>query len=297
MKYTGKGQHCARPFGKSSVPHVPGTLIFIHIPKNAGRTFESILDRQYREGTIYTLYGYGSAIADAVNQLECMPEDEKNKIRLIKGHCQFGLHTHLAQSTSYLTFLRDPLERAVSLYHYIQRDRHHPHHAIIRNRNMSLGEYVASGLSREIDNGQVRLLSGKEQECPFGQCSGELLELAKMNIRDNFPVVGLVERFDESLVLMGLRFGWKTLWYQKKNVRGRRLLRSGLDQSTLGLIDKYSELDRQLYDFAFRRLDSMIIECRLEHGKRLASLRRENRLRAPFALLTKAIFYAKKLGL
>ena len=275
---------------------LPDTLIFLHIPKNAGRTFESVLERQYAADAVYTIYGYGNAISHAVTQLQNMPEDDRRKIRLIKGHYQFGLHELLPQRSSYLTFLRNPVDRAVSLYQYILRDRNHPHNPIIQAKNMSLGDYVASGLSREVDNGQVRILSGKEQEYAFGECSVELLQLAKMNIEDNFSVVGLVERFDASLVLMGLRFGWKNLWYRSRNVSARRPAHSALDRSTLQMIDRYNALDRELYDFAACRLDNMIAGNREEHGKRLAGLRRENMLHAPFAFLTKALFYAKKLG-
>lgn len=275
----------------------PYTLIFLHIPKNAGRTFESILERQYLEDCRYDVYGYGNSITDAVEQLKKMPEEDKRKIKLIKGHYQFGLHEFLPQKSSYLTFLRDPVDRAVSHYHYVLRDHMHPLNKVVKAKNMSLSEYVASGWSREIDNGQTRILSGKEHEYAFGQCPGELLKLAKANLCNHFVAAGLVERFDESLALMGLKFGWKKLYYQKKNINVQRPIKSEYDRNTLRIIEKYNELDMELYEHASRELDRMIAECEPEHGLRLIKLRRENSLYAPFTLLAKIKLYAKKIRL
>jgi hypothetical protein len=273
----------------------PATLIFLHIPKNAGRTFEAILERQYPVEAIYDIYGYGRAITDGVERLRTMPEEEKRRIRLIKGHYQYGLDEFLPQKVAYLTFLRDPVARVISHYHYVSRDLNHPLNRVVRDKNMSLADYVASGLSLELNNGQVRLLSGREHESAFGHCPAELLELAMEHMENNFSVVGLVERFDESLVLMGLKLGWQSLWYHKRNVRSPSQANLDPDSAALAVIKKYNELDLELYAAASRKLDRMIAECGPAHTRRLARLRRENIVHAPVALLARAMRYARKL--
>jgi hypothetical protein len=160
---------------------------------------------------------------------------------------------------------------------------------------MSLADYVASGLSLELNNGQVRLLSGREHESAFGHCPAELLELAMEHMENNFSVVGLVERFDESLVLMGLKLGWQSLWYHKRNVRSPSQANLDPDSAALAVIKKYNELDLELYAAASRKLDRMIAECGPAHTRRLARLRRENIVHAPVALLARAMRYARKL--
>ena len=50
-----------------------------------------------------------------------------------------------------------------------------------------------------------------------------MLETAKRNLEAHFAWVGITERFDESLVLLGRTFGWRDVRYVSANVsrRGR----------------------------------------------------------------------------
>ena len=78
---------------------------------------------------------------------------------------------------------------------------------------MGLKEYVEQGLSVELNNGQTRLLSGKEHGYEFGNTPEELLTLSIENIENHFSLVGLVERFDESLLLMKKILGYEDIRY------------------------------------------------------------------------------------
>ena len=71
---------------------MPDTLINIHIPKNAERIFEFILKRQYADNEIYDIYDFSNVIPSAVDRLNKLSAEDKRKIKLIKGHYQFGLH-------------------------------------------------------------------------------------------------------------------------------------------------------------------------------------------------------------
>ena len=46
----------------------------------------------------------------------------------------------------------------------------------------------------------------------------ELLEIAKKNLKKHFIIVGLVECFDESIILLRKQLGMKSLNYLRKNV-------------------------------------------------------------------------------
>ena len=274
---------------------IPDTLIFLHIPKNAGRTFESVLERQYAAKSIFDLYGYGQTIENAVSVLTGLPAAEKERIRLIKGHYQFGLHTLLPQSATYIAFLRDPVDRVVSHYHYVSRDVNHPLHHLVTTKKMSLYDYVSSGVSLELNNGQTRMISGNEHRDSYGQCSGALLDQAKSNIDHHFSVVGLVERFDESLALMSCLFGWKKVYYAKTNVAARRQLVADIDAETIRLIKKYNDLDRELYRFAAEKFDRMIAACDETFLQVLNRLKWDNMLYRPIASLKRTGDVARKL--
>jgi len=123
---------------------------------------------------------------------------------------------------------------------------------------MSLADYVSSKLNPQLDNGQVRLLSGIAEDIPFGGCSSAMLHRAKENLRKHFTVIGLTERFDDSLHLMKECFGWKNISYQKANVTPDRPARTQIDAETLQLIESCNVFDRELYRFAQAALDAQL---------------------------------------
>jgi hypothetical protein len=112
---------------------------------------------------------------------------------------------------------------------------------------------VLSGLSVELENGQTRLLAGlgDGDSATGSDTSGsELLDRAKGNLTGHFAVVGLVERFDETLILLRRRFGFRNVFYTKQNARGAGPRRDKLDQDTLAHILERNALDVALYQFA-----------------------------------------------
>ena len=162
----------------------------------------------------------------------------------------FGWHELLPQPCTYITILRDPVDLVISHYYYVLRqDGHHLRDEIVA-RNMSLGDYVSSGISLTVNDGQTRLLSGVNEDLGFGECTSETLETAKNNISTHFAVVGLTEEFDRTLMLLKREFGWGMPFYVKQNVTRNRPSRDDVSFEDLRLVEKYNELDVELYEYA-----------------------------------------------
>ncbi|NEO03330.1 MAG: sulfotransferase family protein, partial [Moorea sp. SIO3I7] len=92
------------------------SLIFLHIPKTAGTTLHYIINRQYKSEYIFEVN-----CRESRNELIRMSEVQKSKIKVIRGHMEFGWHEFIAQPCTYITMLRDPVERVISFYFYILR--------------------------------------------------------------------------------------------------------------------------------------------------------------------------------
>jgi hypothetical protein len=120
---------------------------------------------------------------------------------------------------------------------------------------MTLEAYVGSDFCRELHNGQAKLLAGDENNP-----APNLLQLARRNLREHFVVVGLTERFDESLILMKRRLGWNWIWYTPRNVASSRPTRSEIPSSTIRLIERTNEKDVELYAFAKDLFEEQIRE-------------------------------------
>jgi Galactose-3-O-sulfotransferase len=234
-----------------TVRHRP-PVIFLHNPKAGGTTFRAILSRQYNARAVYTVGGRRHTTED----LKRIRSLDADKVRVIQGHIPFGVHELLRRDSTYVTLLRRPVERVISLYQFILTGR------LRRMRDegpldlSSLAAFVERSALREVDNGQTRRLSGLDPE--FGRCPDGMLERAKENLRERFSVVGLTERFDESVVLARRLFGWKSVLYLKTQVT-----RSGPREEVLGsvarrAVERYNELDLELYRYAEGLLEEAI---------------------------------------
>ncbi len=246
-------------------------LIFLHIPKAAGTTLHSILESHYPAQHTHSIY---DPEVEA-REFAAWPLERRAQIRLLKGHLAFGLHELLTGETTYITVLRDPVERIASHYYYARRHPTHYLYKEITERQMSLQDYATAGLSDELDNGQVRLLAGlvNDEKVPVGACGPELLSQAKHNIERHFSVTGLAERFDESLALMAIQLGWNwTPSYQKLNVTPEK---GGIDAPTREAIERANPLDCELYAWARSRFETLLEEHRSEVASRVRKIRGE----------------------
>lgn len=236
-------------------------VIFIHIPKAAGTTFYKVLDRQYKPRQILYIE-HGLAKQGSIDAFRQLADDRKSYLRCIRGHMPFGLHKWLSQPVTYITILRNPVERVISYYHYVRSTPNHRFYSEVIQKNMSLEDFVRKIMDINENNLQVRWISGcvdfDSVMPPYDDLPSNALDLAKENIESCFTVCGLTERFNESLLLMQKILGWKCVVYMRRNVGKRRRPKRELPSSTIRLIEKNEEQDLALYEFANRRLSEML---------------------------------------
>lgn len=120
-----------------------------------------VIDLQYPEWSIFRIR-VEKGVRESIEEFKSLPDEEKRRIRCLRGHMWFGLHKYLPQLASYITILRDPIDRVISHYHFVKRAPTHRLHEEVISRKLKLGEYVSCGISPELSNGQVRLISGIE---------------------------------------------------------------------------------------------------------------------------------------
>ena len=155
----------------------------------------------------------------------------------------FGLHEILPQPATYITVLRRAVERVLSAYYFMNNYVLHPAYWKFRREGWTLEDFVRRS-PRE--NVQTKMIAGADYDAP---CTEKILAKAKENLQ-YFSVIGLTERFEESLALMKLRFGWKLESYSSFNVTRTRPKKRDLSQSALDLIAERNRFDIELYDCA-----------------------------------------------
>jgi hypothetical protein len=244
------------------------TLFVVHIPKAAGTTLRTIVERQVPSQNLYKIAA--DIQGDQIRFRE-LSEKKRRAYRVVFGHFCYGLHTALPkdQKYTYITLLRDPVERAISEWAYI-RTGTLAHYLGKAARQMELEEFVSSGVTSTLDNGMVRQLCGQDSfkmtdgkqipgddmVLPFGSIDMGHLARAKANIKRDFALVGTSERFKESLALMQKLFAWRIPHYTNQNVSSWKP--KNLKSSTVAKIVEHNELDYELYRWALWRLGQMI---------------------------------------
>ncbi len=223
------------------------TLIFLHIPKTGGRSLQSILLRKYSRHEVLL-----NAHEESIDW-RSWPDERKRGIRYMQGHFIFGAHQDLPQECSYVTMLREPIDRVISLFYYLKRNTRHPLNRVIVERKMDLETFITSGISDEVNNNQTRLVSGASD-----MREDEMLDIAKEHIDNRFAIAGVMEHFDETLVLLKKQIGLRNIFY---GIRNQTINRPAKDQEpahTLQLINEHNRADIELYAYAKSRLDKMI---------------------------------------
>ncbi len=236
-------------------------VIFIHIPKAAGTTFYQVLDHQYKAQHILYIKE-GMSKQRSIDSFKQLPKKKKARLRCIRGHMPLGLHQWLPKPATYITILRNPVKRVMSQYYYIRRTPVHHLHSKLIEKNVSLETYVRMMSDMNTTNLQTRWVAGcvdfDSVMPPYEDLPANALDLAKENIENSFSVCGLIERFDESLLLMQKILGWKNIYYMRRNVGKRRASEEQSPAATLRLIEEYEEKDLELFEYAAKRLTEML---------------------------------------
>lgn len=254
-------------------------IVHLHIPKNAGTTLSrmlklrallhpptNVLHRdavlgQYRKPTEGRLAAIGG-----------MSAADRRRVRFYEEHCGYGVHEHLPRECRYLTVLRDPIDRTLSVYDFLRQEGRIP-------ADQTLGEFLDRPTIRRvwwIDNAHVRYLAGEHGDiidAPVGGCPRALLETARSRLVGQIEWFGLTERFDESLLLLCERMGWSATATIRSNVtKARTSRRDTVAPELVARIEGMNELDLELDAFA-RRLFQERLDAIPNAAERLDHLR------------------------
>ncbi|TPE68330.1 hypothetical protein AMD02_014015 [Halalkalibacterium halodurans] len=189
-----------------------------------------MLRKQYESEKIYD----HGLLKGTKRSFQEIAEEEKRKLKAVCGHHSYGIHQLFPQPSKYITMLREPVDRVISSYYFLRDFKGYEY-----VKEMTLEQFVQT--HPEAQNLQTFLLSGLPPE--------KSLKKAKENLK-NCKVVGLTERFDESVFLIKQELQWTNLGYKRLNVTQKRLIKQELPLSTICLIEKYNQLDIELYKLA-----------------------------------------------
>jgi hypothetical protein len=266
-------------------------FFFLHIPKTAGTTLVLTLFRQFkwqRKISFYSAQGRKQYMESSPAFLD--------RFDLCMGHLPFVADKKIERGIDYFTFLRKPRERLISGYKYLKNeDVRHAIKNLVDINKITLKELIKRGLNKNLDNQMVRMLSGNMNKA-FMEINEEDAKLAIQNLDTYFPVFGLTEYFDESLVLLSRSLNWEPLYYVRENTSKRQMDPAELDEETEALIATCVRYDDMLYEHAKKRFLKMLEENKELMEPALKELKEGNEKRKRIlSFRNKAGIFYKKL--
>jgi len=215
-------------------------LISVHVPKTGGTSFRSVLEQFYGSGfwTDYDWEDRPSVIAGpALNGEDDEIREALSSVRCIHGHFNVRKYLRLRDIDGidpvFITWLRDPVERALSAYYFLRN----LNSTIVETpewerlaRSMSLYEYFSS--TSYGSNQQARQL----QALPI----------------EDYDFIGCTELYDESICVFSEKYlsGEKIEAVPHKLKNQERTKKSyDVPEEVRELLNAQNDLDFRLCDY------------------------------------------------
>jgi hypothetical protein len=232
--------------------------VFLHIPKTAGTSARSVFADLLSPKLVSPHFGAAKISSEQALELA--------QYRLISGHISWIDIERRFPKRKILTFLRDPIDRCVSWYHFtralplekvIPLDRitntNDPKEAISLAKQLDFETFLSSQhphVLQNLENRQTWQL-GAHADVELRAGNGErVLEAAKRNLQ-RIDAVGFSEFFSEDLRRMVEGLGMGTVAsVPRENATGVRPRTADLAPAIKSKLEALNALDIELYRYA-----------------------------------------------
>lgn len=231
-------------------------LFFLHIPRTGGTTVDSILTCHFKKEEILKIY-----TKDEYEQNRFLDNDKLAAIKYITGHLLLETYDPPAiygQDVCAFTFLREPVSRLISEYIFYKTWTNQHLFAYLNEYKVSFHDYLVSSdnlLKYRGKNFMTRCISGKG--FTYNKTPLSALAFAKRQLAKNFYFVGITERFNESILLLGQQLQITNLLHNEHN-KLNSTLKQEITPADCELAKELNQADISLYHFAQNLLQERI---------------------------------------
>ncbi len=237
---------------------VPGPIFFLHIPKTAGTSVFEVFSRTFRSDRVLRLTGESEDLYAGANHQEWSAR--LAGYDLVAGHVPAFILDALKLRFRFVTFLRHPVDRVKSLYHFWRAsppvttaaEKYRTQIA----QSVTLAEFAATRhpyLMASVNNGMCRMLSGLPDAENAKLTDSELFELAARSLRR--MCFGVCEEMVASLHVISEELRILPVYDTIRLNAGQVRSTAGLSLSEYEAVQDVNIADIMLYRYARAELD------------------------------------------
>ena len=232
-------------------------ICFVHINKNGGTSVRELLRRNYAASGLLEVTIQGRRSVDGrAKSVDSFDEDvlqavseaqsKQQMLCCCAANLPFGIHNYLDRPVSYFTFLREPVGRCISYWHFAFRTRNEGRlWSKLEACEFDLERIRQTHTAYQFFNDQIRMVTGSSNPEP----GVTELALAREIIERDFAFVGATERLSDGIRFLAPQFGWTNASCGKVNVGDNRaFLPVGADK----YFRETNEWDIRLYEWLVR---------------------------------------------
>ncbi|KAN0034161.1 hypothetical protein ACTFIV_000647 [Dictyostelium citrinum] len=227
-------------------PLLTTPILYMHIPKCAGHTSYVLFENYFRGKGVIQLWTHPN------------PDvyyDVSKASNVILGHYQYGIHKVLPdqykKTYSYMTMLRDPVDRVISHYYYHRNNAYDPEYLLAKTSTFS--EWLDR--SPRGNNEMTRFLSGLTKDEEF-KPTEETFHMALYHLR-SMKFVGITERFKETIALLKFYVGIENHRIREKQ-NAAKIKHPEVPHHIIEAIKKRNNYDILLYEEALKMFERQI---------------------------------------
>jgi len=237
-------------------------IVFVHLPKTGGKTFRQICKRQFKnckQLRIMNIY--------ALEYLTKLSLEERATFDFIHGHFPLSFLPEMPKRFRYFTWLRDPVNRTISLYNYWKHSKRTfkaPGAATVHKQNMTFEDFITTN-DDEIKYWQYPYLNylglGIKNTGNPVEIMERGIEQAARVLLTHFDFVGITERYDEGLEYLQKTFGFRTDHTIQNVTPAWAKAKTGVTDEQRDRLREWLKPEYIIYEFAKK-----IFEERIDRG-------------------------------
>lgn len=182
------------------------------MPKAGGTSLDSVLEKVYGDKLLigHPIVGWPQKWPDDFVRLI---QTDGYKYDAFSGHITYGVHELFRRPATYISTVRDPIDRFESYFNFVKHWKIHHHHELAKD--MTISEFFAFLEERkdiELYNLQCLLICGKKN-----------FETAAEMVRDKFLAVLPLSRFEKSVHLLAKKLQWPAVTVPRHNATEHKI--------------------------------------------------------------------------